>query len=461
MSDLATLFEMPLFAGLSEERKQWLCENLIERRLKRGDVLIREGERVTHQYILLEGELVTEKIVGGRPMFDDRRSAPTSIAEASLLAEVPAPLTFTAVTDCRLVALSEDAFRMLLSECQSYSRAIYRSMFARISAYDTFILTGEKLAALGRLSAGLAHELNNPAAAVARATDQLRASLVGTGEAIHALVSSTMPVDVMGTLNELASRAIPEQASHQSPVQQSEAEGLLADWLAGRGTAKPWLVAPHLVAAGISLDDLAPVAARVSSAQFGAGIRWLAARLELRALADEAWLGAARISELVKAMKDYSYMDQAPLQEVDIHDGIEDTLTIMRYKLKHGVTVKRDYDRTLPRVPVYGSELNQVWTNLIDNAVDAMSGEGEITIRTRREGNLASVEIADTGPGIPEEIQAQLFDPFFTTKPPGKGSGLGLHIAYRTVVNRHGGTINIVSRAGESIFQVRLPLAIH
>lgn len=181
--------------------------------------------------------------------------------------------------------------------------------------------------------------------------------------------------------------------------------------------------------------------------------------LELRSLANQAWIGAGRISEIVKAMKDYSYMDQAPLQEVDIHCGIEDTLTIMRHKLKQGVTVKRDYDRTLPHVPVYGSELNQVWTNLIDNAVDAMEGSGELTIRSRRDGNFAVVEIVDTGAGIPSHILPRLFEPFFTTKPPGRGSGLGLHIAYRTVVQRHNGLISVGSDDGETIFKICLPLS--
>ncbi|WP_206995480.1 ATP-binding protein [Trinickia mobilis] len=460
MSDLSTLFTMPHFAGLSEERRQWLSTKVSERRLARGEILMREGQLVTHQFILLEGELMTEKQVGGRQMFDDRRIPPTLVAETSLLAEMPVPLTFSAATDCYLVALSAAVVRTLLHECESYRRNVFRSMYARISAYDMFVLNGEKLAALGRLSAGLAHELNNPAAGVARAADGMREALDSLRQTTRVLCRSAMPAEVVDRLDGWASRAAPAvDAAPQGALRQSEAENLLADWLAATGIAKPWLIAPQLVAAGFAPADLAPVAESVTHEQFGAGIRWLAATLDLRALANQAWIGAGRISEIVKAMKDYSYMDQAPLQEVDIHDGIEDTLTIMRHKLKQGVIVKRDYDRTLPLVPAYGSELNQVWTNLIDNAVDAMEGNGQLTIHSRRDGGFAVIEIADTGPGIPADIVPRLFEPFFTTKPLGKGSGLGLHLAYRTVVQRHNGTISVVSHGGETKFQVRLPLA--
>ncbi|BBU31833.1 sensor histidine kinase [Burkholderia sp. THE68] len=459
MSDPSMLFEMPLFAVLSAERKQWLSANLSEHRLKRGEVLMREGQTVTHQFILLEGELLTEKLVAGRQVIDDTRPAPVSVAEASLLAGMPLPLTFSANTDCYLVSLTESVVRTLLSECESFSKQIFRSMYGRISAYDTFILSGEKLAALGRLSAGLAHELNNPAAAVARAADGMRDALDSLHRATRALVLCAMPADIMDTLDAWASRAPPVvDATPQGALRQSETEERFAQWLSSHGFAKPWLIAPRLVAAGFAPEELESVAARVSREQFGAGVRWLAATFEMRFLSEQTWLGAGRISEIVKAMKSYSYMDQAPLQEVDIHTGIEDTLTIMQHRLKHGVVVTRDYDRALPPVPVYGSELNQVWTNLIDNAIDAMEENGELTIRSHREGNCAVIEISDTGHGIPADILPRLFEPFFTTKPPGKGNGLGLHIAYRTVVHRHDGRLNVVANDSGTTFQVRLPL---
>ncbi|AQH02249.1 cyclic nucleotide-binding protein [Burkholderia sp. KK1] len=459
MSDPSMLFEMPLFAGLSAERKLWLRANLSEHWLKKGDILMREGQTVTHHYILLEGELLTEKCVGNRQVIDDTRPAPVSVAEASLLAGMPLPLTFTANTDCYLVSLTESVVRTLLSECESFGKQVFRSMYGRISAYDMFILSGEKLAALGRLSAGLAHELNNPAAAVSRAADGMRDALDSLHRATRALVLCAIPAEIMTTLDAWASRPPPViDATPQGALRQSEAEDRFAQWLSSHGFEKPWLIAPRLVAAGFAPDEFALVAERASREQFGAGVRWLAATLEMRFLSEQTWLGAGRISEIVKAMKSYSYMDQAPLQEVDIHSGIEDTLTIMQHRLKHGVLVTRDYDRALPPVPVYGSEMNQVWTNLIDNAIDAMDESGELTIRSHQEGNCAVIEISDTGHGIPADILPRLFEPFFTTKPPGKGNGLGLHIAYRTVVLRHDGRLNVVASEGGTTFQVRLPL---
>ncbi|SAK84698.1 two-component sensor kinase [Caballeronia hypogeia] len=459
MSDPSKLFDMPLFAGLSAERRQWVRENLSEHRLKKGEILMHEGQTVTHQFVLLEGELLTEKRVAGRQVIDDTRSAPVSVAEASLLAGMPLPLTFSANTDCYLISLAESTVRTLMNECEAFGKQIFRSMYGRISAYDTFILSGEKLAALGRLSAGLAHELNNPAAAVARAADGMRDALDSLHRATRALVLCAMPVDVMETLDTWARRAPPAiDATPAGSLRRSEAEDRFAQWLSTHGIDKPWLMAPRLVAAGFAPEEFEPLTARVSREQFSAGIRWLAATFEMRFLSEQTWLGAERISEIVKAMKSYSYMDQAPLQEVDIHGGIEDTLTIMQHRLKHGVVVTRDYDRALPPVPVYGSELNQVWTNLIDNAIDAMDERGELTIRSHREGNCAVIEITDTGHGIPADVLPRLFEPFFTTKPPGKGNGLGLHIAYRTVVHRHEGRLGVVATEVGTTFQVRLPL---
>jgi signal transduction histidine kinase len=222
---------------------------------------------------------------------------------------------------------------------------------------------------------------------------------------------------------------------------------------------QPWLLAPTLVGGGIAPTDLGSLREAIGPENFPAAVRWVASSVELAMLLDEAGRGSARIADLLRALKSYSYEGQAPLQEVDLHDGIEDTLTIMRHKLKQGINVVREYDRTLPKVLVYGSELNQVWTNLIDNAADAINGEGTLTIRTRREGEFAVVEICDDGPGIPAEIQPRIFDPFFTTKELGKGTGLGLDITYRSVVNRHRGHIRLASKPGDTRFEVMLPIA--
>jgi len=222
--------------------------------------------------------------------------------------------------------------------------------------------------------------------------------------------------------------------------------------------ANSWKLASTLVTSGLDISWLENVQENVGDSLLGNVLFWIDVTLQELELLDEIEHSTVRISTLVQAVKDYSYMDQAPLQEIDVHQGIENTLTILSHKLKQGVVVTREYDCDVPRISAYGSELNQVWTNLIDNAIDAMNGQGEIWIRTSCESDFLLVEIADNGPGIPGEIQAHIFEPFFTTKGVGKGTGLGLHIAYRVVVEQHQGDIRVVSKPGDTRFQVRLPM---
>ena len=242
------------------------------------------------------------------------------------------------------------------------------------------------------------------------------------------------------------------------PLAQSDAEDDLSAWLEARGVEDGWRMAPTLVGAGLSLRELETLPGGLAPAALSTLLAYLEATLAATALAGEVEVSAQRISTLVKAVKDYSYMDQAPLQQVDLHEGLENTLSILGHKLRGGIVVKRAYDRTLPRVCAYGSELNQVWTNIIDNAVDAMDGRGTLTISTARDGDSATVRIADSGPGMPPEVQARIFEPFYTTKGVGQGTGLGLDISFRVVVNRHHGDIGVESRPGGTRFTVRLPL---
>jgi signal transduction histidine kinase len=325
---------------------------------------------------------------------------------------------------------------------------------------EVMLRQSEKLATLGKLSAGMAHELNNPAAAALRGAAQLGTTFGHLQEAhlkLGELNLTDSQLELLLTLDKLA-RDRARQPADIDSLTRSDREAELETWLEGQGVENAWEVAPGLVNLGYDKDELTTLLADFSSSQAMAVIDWLNCTFIIYSLLDEIGQGAGRISEIVKALKTYTYMDQAPIQSVDVHEGLDNTLVMLRSKLKPGITVHRDYAPDLPHIQAYGSELNQVWTNIIDNAIDAMNGKGEITLRTRHDDRWAIVEITDNGPGIPEAILPNLFDPFFTTKPPGRGTGLGLNISHNIVVQKHKGRIDVYSQPGKTRFEVRLPL---
>ncbi|TCG09718.1 cyclic nucleotide-binding protein [Paraburkholderia steynii] len=458
MIELHTLSKVPVFADLTEDRLQWLRDNLTEFSVSAGEVLLREGEMTTSLLILLEGELTTTRREDGQD-YGERFPAPDVFGTPCVIASIPFPATLTAMRESRLARLPEAAFRELFMSCGPFGRVVARVMTDWLTALETADLNRAKLAALGKLAAGLAHELNNPAAARACARSHAPRVCGARRRCIGARLQRGAR-EVVARLSALANGKAPTGAMNS--LQRSEAEVRLGDWLATYGVTKPWLAAPVLVAHGVTVEDLGPLAGSLDTRQFDSAVGWIARVLDLRSMMDEAMQGALRISDIVAAMKSYSFMDQGPQQEIDIHDGIDDTLTVMMHEMKRGIDVIRDYDHSLPRLQVYGSELNQVWTRIIENAIEAMSGQGTITIRTRRDADCAVVEIADNGPGIPPESLTHLFEPFFTSKHVAgahdHGLGLGLHIAYRIVVNRHGGTIQAQSGPGCTTFRVTLPL---
>ncbi|HLW78939.1 MAG TPA: ATP-binding protein, partial [Terriglobia bacterium] len=315
----------------------------------------------------------------------------------------------------------------------------------------------DKLTALGKLSAGLAHELNNPAAAAQRATATLREALETVRDASIRLARHTLSVEQREAILRFEHQAGQYTTpSVPDPLAQSDREERITAWLEARRFPEVWKIAPVLADRGVETTGLDGLAAEIGDEALGDAVLRIASVLSIFGLIGEIENSTRRISELVRAMKEYSHMDQAAIQEVDLHHGLESTLTIFGHRLKRGITVVREYDPTLPKVCAYGGELNQIWTNLIDNAIDAMGGKGELRLRTSWNLDRVTVEIGDNGPGIPADVQPHIFEPFFTTKGVGQGTGLGLDTVCRIVRNHHG-EIKVFSKPGDTRFQVSLP----
>lgn len=380
------------------------------------------------------------------------------MGETMLLLDAPWLATARAVKPTRLFRLDEKNFWRMLTVCHSVAREIFRAAATRMRNMEGYSHQREKLVSLGTMAAGLAHEMNNPAAAARRGAAHLQEASDKV-QVLFCQLTRTLKREHLEIL--LAASAEAEaQVAETSTVDhlaRSDRAETIARWLGEHGVAGAWEVASTFGGASLDLEWLEKLTTKLPVDSHAHALGWLEARLNLKSLVGQVEQSTERIAELVKAVKAYSYMDQSPMQEVDVHAGLESTLTMLGHKLKN-VTVVRAFDRSVPLIMAYGSELNQVWTNLIDNAIDAVHGTGKICVGTCQEDNQVVVEIVDNGSGIPLEVQSRLFEPFFTTKAVGSGTGLGLIISNRIVADRHGGEIEFESRPGETRFKVRLPI---
>ena len=454
------LRQVPLFADVSGEDLEQLYEMAETISIPAGELVLREGDPGDSLYVVLDGELEVTKRQGDQEIQLALYEPGQFFGEMALLEQAPRSASVRALRESSLLVIGQAAFQTLLTCSSSAPVKILYTVTSRLRSTESMLIQTQKMAALGTLAAGLAHELNNPAAAILRSAAQLREALAERERLATRLALLVLDPPQKESLRNLQERITGRTttAPPYDPLTLSEREDELQEWLEDHDVEEAWELAPVLAASGWDMDGLERLGEQFTSTQLPLVVRWLGAGASVYGLLDEVGQSAEAMSEIVGAVKTYSYLDQAPVQDVDVMEGLENTLMLLRSKIGAKVTITRDYAKGVPRIEAYGSELNQVWTNVIDNAIDAVEDQGEITIRTYSSDNVVTVDIIDDGPGIPREIQPRIFEPFFTTKAPGVGTGLGLHIAYNTVVNKHRGQIEVSSKPGETRLRVMLPI---
>jgi signal transduction histidine kinase len=436
---------LPYFSDLPNALLDKVCGETEQIDIREGEVIIEEGSDSEEMYIVVDGQLVVTKQTGGKEVELGRIGPGDVVGEIALLDQAPRTATVSALMDTHAIRVPVKAFEDLLSDYRVVRR-MFRTVTSRLRGIEDTLRHEERMAALGKMAAQLMHELNNPAAAVARSTQELARLHSQLGVEAQALA---------GTLGEQVSLNEESETTDLSPLERGDAEQAVAMWLEEVAVDGAWDIAPALVDTGWTRK-------RLENAISGAApdlrphlARWIGLRAATAQVVEELGIGARRISELVRVVKEYSFLDRAPIQEVDLTSGIRDTLILLKHKLRN-VDVQLEFAEDLRPVEAAGRDLNQVWTNLIDNAADAMPDGGELTISARNESDQVVVTVSDTGVGIPDDVAVKIFDPFYTTKAPGKGTGLGLHTVH-TIIRRIDGDITMSSSSEGTTFVVSLP----
>jgi signal transduction histidine kinase len=456
---LDCLRSVPLFRQLSDEKLAWIHDHSEEVRLDAGALIARQGDPPDGFYVVMEGETEWTRRVGQEDVFVVTLGEGTIFAELIMVLDAPYPTTGHAITDVGLLKLDVPSFWEMLRICPEVLRDILATSFERAELHESVSQQHGKLISLGTMAAGLAHELNNPAAAIGRSAAEAREAFQEASEKAVELGNLPLTEEQRSFVAGLPQEVGQKSGTTLDSLEVSDLEDDLAVWMEDHGVEEGWEISPTLAGAGLDAVWLEGLAERVPEEALGGVLGWVRATVAGDELLREIEGGSARISELVGAIKTYTHMDKAASKRVDVHAGLDSTLIMLGHKLKKGdVEVVSDYEKDLPHVCGHAGELNQVWTNLIDNAIDAVDGRGRITVRTASENGRVLVEVSDDGPGIPEEVRGRIFEPFYTTKDVGEGTGLGLDISYRVVVEDHKGDIRVFSEPGDTRFQVRLPV---
>jgi signal transduction histidine kinase len=463
--ELRSLF---LFEKLTDEQLDWIGAHGCTMHMPAGGLVLREGEPAEQFFILLSGTISLTRKVGQddvQTVRTEQRGVYMGATQAYLRddgIQRTYMASMRALDECDFFVMSASDFGHMMREWFPMAIHLLEGLALGMRSSQAAIGERQRLAALGALSAGLMHELNNPAAAASRATGALRQRVAGMRHKLGMLAAGKVPPDRLVALVELQEEVIERAAKAPAltAMQAADREDELGEWMDERNVTGGWDLAPVFAQGGLDIDCLNDMQAKVGAPELlDQAIHWIGYALETEQLMSDIEDATGRVSSLVSAAKQYSQMDRAAHQWIDVHGGLDSTLVMLNHKIGDGIKVVKDYDRTLPQVPAHPAELNQVWTNLIDNAVQAMNGVGTLTIKTYRDDDHVVVSVGDTGPGVPEALKKRVFEPFFTTKPVGEGTGLGLDISYRIVVNGHGGDIRLASSPGDTRFMVRLPLA--